>query len=330
VGIAAALNGLAVVARSGGDDATARTMYREAIAIQEEVGDEAGLTRSLNYLGVLLWGQGECEEARAVLERALVKAADDTRHTASALAALGYVRHEQGQHGAAAELLREAHRLYAELGHVRGEAKATWALARATAGQGDTAQAQALFLACAVRFGELGDRFFVSWCLDGLAGIALAWGQPRAAAQLLGAAQATLEAIGAARLAVGRGAYERSLAAARDALGEADLAAALAVGRTLAPARALEIAREMGEPPRPAAAPPDAVCPATPPPRGGELSAREREVARLIARGLTNRQIAAALTIAEGTADRHVSNILGKLGFAARAQVAAWTVEHAV
>jgi DNA-binding NarL/FixJ family response regulator len=57
---------------------------------------------------------------------------------------------------------------------------------------------------------------------------------------------------------------------------------------------------------------------------------REREVARLIARGLTNKQIAAELVIAEGTADRHVSNILGKLDFSTRAQVAAWAVEHAV
>ena len=55
---------------------------------------------------------------------------------------------------------------------------------------------------------------------------------------------------------------------------------------------------------------------------------REREVAALIARGLTNRQIAAKLVIAERTADTHVANILGKLGFAARAQVAAWAVER--
>ena len=70
--------------------------------------------------------------------------------------------------------------------------------------------------------------------------------------------------------------------------------------------------------------------PATPPPVPDEavspLTAREWEVVRLIARGRTNKQIAAALVIAEGTADRHVSNILGKLGFSARAQVAAWAV----
>jgi DNA-binding NarL/FixJ family response regulator len=51
-------------------------------------------------------------------------------------------------------------------------------------------------------------------------------------------------------------------------------------------------------------------------------------VAALIARGLTNKQIAEELIIAEGTANIHVGNILGKLGFASRAQVASWATTH--
>jgi DNA-binding CsgD family transcriptional regulator/tetratricopeptide (TPR) repeat protein len=58
------------------------------------------------------------------------------------------------------------------------------------------------------------------------------------------------------------------------------------------------------------------------------LTARERQVAVLLARGLTNRQIATALVIAEGTAGVHVDHILNKLGFRSRAQVAAWAAEH--
>lgn len=60
------------------------------------------------------------------------------------------------------------------------------------------------------------------------------------------------------------------------------------------------------------------------------LSAREREVAVLISRGLTNRQIADELIISERTADTHVQNILAKLGLATRAQVAAWVIERAL
>jgi DNA-binding NarL/FixJ family response regulator len=54
------------------------------------------------------------------------------------------------------------------------------------------------------------------------------------------------------------------------------------------------------------------------------LTSRELEIAGLIARGLSNRGIAAELTISPATAARHVANIFGKLGFTSRAQVAAW------
>jgi DNA-binding NarL/FixJ family response regulator len=65
-------------------------------------------------------------------------------------------------------------------------------------------------------------------------------------------------------------------------------------------------------------------APATP----GGLTPREREVATLIARGESNRQIATALVVAPRTAARHVENILNKLGLRNRAQVTAWAVQH--
>lgn len=60
----------------------------------------------------------------------------------------------------------------------------------------------------------------------------------------------------------------------------------------------------------------------------GGLTARERQVAALVADGLTNRQIADELSIAEDTATVHVKHILGKLGFASRAQIAAWAARQ--
>jgi DNA-binding NarL/FixJ family response regulator len=56
------------------------------------------------------------------------------------------------------------------------------------------------------------------------------------------------------------------------------------------------------------------------------LSSRETEVARLVAEGLTNRQIARRLVISQRTAENHVQHILTKLGFATRSQIAAWSV----
>lgn len=58
------------------------------------------------------------------------------------------------------------------------------------------------------------------------------------------------------------------------------------------------------------------------------ITYREEEVATLIAGGFSNRKIAAALTITEGTAESHVHHILDKLGFHSRVQIAVWFVEH--
>ena len=60
------------------------------------------------------------------------------------------------------------------------------------------------------------------------------------------------------------------------------------------------------------------------PPKRSPLTARELEVAVLIAQGLTNRQVASQLVIAVRTADNHLQHIFDKLGLSSRAQVAAW------
>jgi non-specific serine/threonine protein kinase len=58
------------------------------------------------------------------------------------------------------------------------------------------------------------------------------------------------------------------------------------------------------------------------------LTAREREIVALVARGLSNKAIAEQLVLSDRTVEMHVSNALGKLAFSSRAQLAAWAVEH--
>jgi DNA-binding NarL/FixJ family response regulator len=58
------------------------------------------------------------------------------------------------------------------------------------------------------------------------------------------------------------------------------------------------------------------------------LTHHEGEVAAMVARGLSNRQIASELHLSERTVENHVSNILRKLGLASRAEIAAWTTER--
>lgn len=68
---------------------------------------------------------------------------------------------------------------------------------------------------------------------------------------------------------------------------------------------------------------------ASPGPTQGRLTRREREVLALVARGLTNRQIAAALTISLHTATRHVVHVFDKLAVHSRAEATAWYVRTA-
>jgi DNA-binding CsgD family transcriptional regulator/tetratricopeptide (TPR) repeat protein len=323
--VAAALNGLAAVARTGGDFATARAMYEEAISILQGLGDLPGLTVSLQYLGTLLWWQGDGEAARWPTERAMALARElgDKRHIAGALGTLANLRHEAGEFAAATELYQEALDLDTQIGSRRGVARAMWGLGRGAAGRGALPEAYAYFQEGGTLFRELGDRLSLCQCIDGLAELALKLERPHLAARLLGAAASMFSVIGTARRTPAHREHARIEALARVALGDAAFATSFASGQALTLERAIAAATDlrdalpMGQPATPRPADDDGDSP---------LSAREWQVVRLIARGRTNKQIAAELVIAEGTADRHVSNILSKLGFSARAQVAAWAV----
>ncbi|HXF63516.1 MAG TPA: helix-turn-helix transcriptional regulator, partial [Caldilineaceae bacterium] len=59
----------------------------------------------------------------------------------------------------------------------------------------------------------------------------------------------------------------------------------------------------------------------------GGLTPREREIAALVAEGLTNRQIAEALVLSKRTVDAHIGAILAKLNFTSRAQIAGWVAQ---
>jgi DNA-binding NarL/FixJ family response regulator len=60
----------------------------------------------------------------------------------------------------------------------------------------------------------------------------------------------------------------------------------------------------------------------------GGLTAREREVACLVAQGKSNRAIAEELVVGMSTVEAHITHILSKLGFSSRAQIAAWAVDR--
>jgi DNA-binding NarL/FixJ family response regulator len=131
-----------------------------------------------------------------------------------------------------------------------------------------------------------------------------------AATRLFAAAERCRDLTGIGRwTSFARAGYERAVAAARAALGEGDFAAAWAAGRALPLERAVAEALDVG------------AAPAAPPP--GPLSPRETEVLRLLASGLPDREIAAALFVSVRTVEAHVARIFAKLGVRTRAAATA-------
>ena len=327
-GTAAALNGLALVTRTGGQYAAARVMYEESLSLLRELDNRPQIAYTLGYLGILVWLQGDYPAVHALAREALAVSGDlgDQQGQAAAYTALGFAAANLGDFAAAQAFLERALGITRAAGDRRGIARARFGLGRAALGRGDHPEAHRALEEAVAITRALGDRWFLSFCLDTYAYLAAVTGQYAPAARLCGAADGLLHALGTPRPPCMEPAYLGSLAAVRHALGEDALVGLVAAGRELALDEAIAEAAAAGEAacPTPVASGAPTTGPASP------LSAREREVARLIARGLTNKQIAAELIIAEGTANRHVSNILGRLGFATRAQVAAWAAGRAV
>jgi predicted ATPase/DNA-binding CsgD family transcriptional regulator len=162
---------------------------------------------------------------------------------------------------------------------------------------------------------QMDDRVARFYLLDGFGCHAALSGQPRLAAQLLGAADTVRTEAGANTMPFLASLVTHTRESAATTLGATRFTAEFEAGKRLDWDTALALA--LG---KPAQAPVAAAGHAGP----GPLGKREAEVARLVADGLTNKQIGTRLFISERTVDSHVRSILNKLGFSSRTQIAAW------
>ena len=231
-------------------------------------------------------------------------------------------------------------------------APALYNLGHAVASQRDFVVARRLLHESLILSGQLGDRRRQAFALAAVATLVAAQGEHARAIRLNASAGATIERLGAV-LAPAMGAvYDAQLEPSRSALGERSVAEANALGGAMpfedAVAEALAWLAESAapspspEPPirsdDPPIMPETIVLPEHPPAASGPapaqsrdahpLTPRELAVAQLIARGLTNRQIAARLIITEGTTSNYVQRVMTRLGFHTRAQIATWIVER--
>jgi non-specific serine/threonine protein kinase len=155
-------------------------------------------------------------------------------------------------------------------------------------------------------------------CLTGFAALAVVWDIPATGVRLLAAAAAIAGEDIASAWAATRMEYEHYLARVHLALTEREFQMEKAIGRGFSIEQASEYARNL--PLNPAAK-------TRSDPAVDSLTLREREVAAMIAQGKSNGEIAGELVISKRTVEKHIANILSKLGFTTRAQIMRWTIE---
>lgn len=315
-GTAFALEGLALVARTGGRFAAARGMCREAGEIFGELGDEWGTAHSLHYEGISVWQHGKHAEALPLLEESLklYRELGDMQGIAGVLQLL---RVAQDDPAKARALCEESLNVSRKMGDKRGMARGLIGLGEVTLRQGDYAASRAAYEESAAIFRELGDRWFLAVSLDGLTAVTSAQDRPAAAARLLGAAEALFESIGAPLPPHCVPVHKRTLAAVRVRLGKENLASAWDEGRSMTPEQAVAALEQPGVEP---------AAPSSPYPAG--LTAREVEVLRLVATGLTDAQVAEKLFISLRTVNAHLRSIYAKLGVSSRTAATRYAVEH--
>ena len=288
-----ALGTAAAVAAAGGRLRDVGQLASSALAAMTAIDQQWGVARTLLGLGDLARLRGDPDDASRHYLQALpvLREIDSRPEIARCLSGLGRVAMDLGALDLAREHLSEGLRLSQ----------------------------------------HTGARIGVARGLAAFAALALASRRPGLAVRLTGAAAALRQSAGLPGLTGAQ--TERYLAAARH-LGEATVAQLWAEGQAMSSDAAVALAlavppagpeisngsgpAEAGDAGRHAA---DADRRSTPP---GGLTTREREIAALVASGRSNRSIAEELYISPATAARHVANILLKLGFTSRTQIAAW------
>jgi predicted ATPase/DNA-binding CsgD family transcriptional regulator len=165
-----------------------------------------------------------------------------------------------------------------------------------------------------------GDRLLAAYSLETLAWVTAGQGAFDTSARLLGAAESARRAMGCTIGGLGHlyGPHRECEGAVLLKLGGSAFISAYQRGVALSTEEAIALvfgAQTGSSVPEPRPREPER----------GALTRREQQIAELVEQGMSNKEIASALVIAQRTAETHVEHILSKLGFHRRAQIAAWS-----
>ena len=317
--LAWALNAQAYGARAAGDHLTEFALYKREIQLSRELGDPYLLGVSLSTTSFSAMSLGKYDEAREMLDEglALMRELENPYRIAMALNFSGDLARCERNYVQAQKSYQESISLLRKIDAPRDLASVLHNLGYTCLRLGEFKRALSLFDESMSIQQAQQNLPGVGECLLGFAAMAVVSGLPAAGARLMAAAIA----IGGERIATAWAAtrmeYESYHAAIHAELGEKVFQEEHEAGRRLSLEDAVAYAQDL---PLKAAAQLNQRKP-------DELTARERQVAALIARGRSNGEIADELVLSKRTVEKHVSNIRSKTGFTNRTQIVRWAMK---
>jgi predicted ATPase/DNA-binding NarL/FixJ family response regulator len=319
-GYAAAFVQAAGLAAAAGDFAAATSLAAEAVRIEEHAGHPVRLFRAMDMVARVHTSAGEPEQAHEVGQRALamIQPVNRPLDTAVAMHNAAYHALQAGHRELAGELMEACLPLYRE--HSPYPLPPEWLHSA-----GMLALARDATEAADGHFREALERYLTLADTDDLPVIGVTMLDSLALTAAL-----RDEPVRALRLAAAAEAMRRARHARREADVQVHVATALDLARgRLAPDRA-RAAEGAGARLNAIQAVRYAVRDAWAAEDSGEvaLTGRESQIARLVAAGLTNRQIASRLHMAERSVEASLRAIRARLGLRSRAQLAAWSIEN--
>ena len=301
-----------------GDYETSRPLADTSVSLARKLGDPELIAYILNGAGMVYYARGELDTAARMCDEAvlLLKGSSNRRLAIEVKNSLGLLAVERGDYSMARDILTEC---VASTRSDRDEprmARHLESLANAQLGLGDVEAAAASWTEALAIYRDLNDPFGMIWCLGGLALVSAAHGDQERALRLAGVTDRMSREWSLSTGSFRHSQLDEACGNARAKLGIRKGDGAWNDGETMNSTRALEYA--LGQQQGPTEAVENA----------GPLSRREQEVVAMVAAGMTNREIAERLFIAERTAEGHVERIRNKLGFRSRTEVATWAVER--
>lgn len=307
----------------------------ESLQLYQALDIQWGIAASLHYLGWAAACQGDHERARTLEEESIAhfRAIGSPSPVMEALVVLAGELALAGNDQRATALLEESLASGKASGNPVPVSRALWGLGQLARQKGELARARDLYKQGLTLLLEKPRPPRIRWataaCLEGLGCIALSEAQPHRAITFLSAANVLRAGDGFTNpVGMEQPLYHQVLDTAREQLGEERFAMLWARGQMITPAEALAAEGDAS-----AALPPAGVASTVPEapdvgvyPDG--LTAREVDVLRLLAAGLTNKQIAQRLVMSPHTVNIHVQSIYSKVDVHTRSAATHYAMTH--